>query len=53
MAIFGRYNWWLPGRVGRAFRVEPSQLLVPRRPQLRRICATLPRLHQLTSITAG
>jgi putative drug exporter of the RND superfamily len=26
MAIFGRYNWWLPARVARAVRVRPSPL---------------------------
>jgi uncharacterized membrane protein YdfJ with MMPL/SSD domain len=26
MAIFGRYNWWLPERVARLARVEPSPL---------------------------
>jgi hypothetical protein len=24
MAIFGRWNWWLPEGVARIFRVEPS-----------------------------
>ena len=23
MALFGRWNWWLPERVARAVRVEP------------------------------
>jgi RND superfamily putative drug exporter len=26
MAYFGRYNWWLPARVARLVRVEPSPL---------------------------
>jgi uncharacterized membrane protein YdfJ with MMPL/SSD domain len=26
MALFGRYNWWLPTRVARIFRVRPSPL---------------------------
>jgi uncharacterized membrane protein YdfJ with MMPL/SSD domain len=26
MAIFGRWNWWLPAGVARAFRVQPSPL---------------------------
>jgi uncharacterized membrane protein YdfJ with MMPL/SSD domain len=26
MALFGRYNWWLPNRVARVFRVRPSPL---------------------------
>jgi RND superfamily putative drug exporter len=26
MALFGRWNWWLPGRVARIFRVRPSPL---------------------------
>ena len=27
MALFGRWNWWLPGRAWRkVFRVEPSPL---------------------------
>jgi uncharacterized membrane protein YdfJ with MMPL/SSD domain len=26
MAVFGRYNWWLPGRIARLVRVEPSPL---------------------------
>jgi len=26
MAILGRYNWWLPDRAARIFRVEPSPL---------------------------
>jgi len=32
MAIMGRYNWWLPSRVARLVRVEPSPL---ERPALR------------------
>ena len=31
MAVFGRYNWWLPGRIARLVRVEPSPL-EPRAP---------------------
>jgi len=26
MAVFGRYNWWLPGGAARLARVEPSPL---------------------------
>ncbi len=26
MALFGRWNWWLPERVARVFRVKPSPL---------------------------
>jgi RND superfamily putative drug exporter len=26
MALFGRWNWWLPDGVARVFRVEPSPL---------------------------
>jgi RND superfamily putative drug exporter len=26
MAIFGRWNWWLPGPFARAVRVQPSPL---------------------------
>jgi putative drug exporter of the RND superfamily len=26
MALFGRWNWWLPASVARVFRVEPSPL---------------------------
>jgi putative drug exporter of the RND superfamily len=26
MALFGRWNWWLPGNVARVFRVKPSPL---------------------------
>jgi RND superfamily putative drug exporter len=29
MAIFGRWNWWLPGRVARVVRVPPSPLEAP------------------------
>jgi len=29
MAIFGRYNWWLPERVARIVRVRPSSLAAP------------------------
>jgi RND superfamily putative drug exporter len=35
MALFGRYNWWLPARVARFFRVAPSPLREPARPALR------------------
>ncbi|HEY6835243.1 MAG TPA: MMPL family transporter [Gaiellaceae bacterium] len=34
MAIFGRYNWWLPAGVARVMRVRPSPLEGPR-PALR------------------
>jgi uncharacterized membrane protein YdfJ with MMPL/SSD domain len=34
MALFGRYNWWLPERVARVARVKPSPLEPPR-PALR------------------
>jgi putative drug exporter of the RND superfamily len=34
MALFGRYNWWLPPRVARVMRVRPSPLEA-RRPALR------------------
>jgi putative drug exporter of the RND superfamily len=26
MALFGRWNWWLPDGVARVFRVKPSPL---------------------------
>jgi RND superfamily putative drug exporter len=26
MAVFGRWNWWLPPRVARLARVQPSPL---------------------------
>jgi RND superfamily putative drug exporter len=29
MALFGRWNWWLPGRVARVVRVAPSPLEAP------------------------
>jgi uncharacterized membrane protein YdfJ with MMPL/SSD domain len=29
MAIFGRWNWWLPSRVARVVRVPPSSLEAP------------------------
>jgi RND superfamily putative drug exporter len=35
MAIFGRYNWWLPGPLARVVRVPESPLEGPRRPALR------------------
>jgi uncharacterized membrane protein YdfJ with MMPL/SSD domain len=31
MKLFGRWNWWLPARVARIFRVEPSPLAPPPR----------------------
>jgi uncharacterized membrane protein YdfJ with MMPL/SSD domain len=34
MAIFGRWNWWLPPRVARVVRVAPSPLETPK-PALR------------------
>ena len=34
MAVFGRWNWWLPTRVARVFRVRPSPLAEPK-PALR------------------
>jgi RND superfamily putative drug exporter len=33
MALFGRWNWWLPGRIARVIRVRPSPLEA--RPALR------------------
>jgi hypothetical protein len=30
MAVFGRWNWWLPERVARFVRVPPSPLERPR-----------------------
>ncbi|HYT50661.1 MAG TPA: MMPL family transporter [Gaiellaceae bacterium] len=35
MALFGRYNWWLPGPLARVVRVPESSLEQPRRPALR------------------
>jgi RND superfamily putative drug exporter len=35
MAIFGRWNWWLPGRLARMMRVPPSPLAERARPALR------------------
>jgi RND superfamily putative drug exporter len=32
MALFGRWNWWLPPRVARVMRVPPSPLEQPARP---------------------
>ncbi len=29
MKLFGRYNWWLPARVARVVRVDPSPVVVP------------------------
>jgi RND superfamily putative drug exporter len=34
MAVFGRWNWWLPAKVARVFRVKPSPLEQPQ-PALR------------------
>src|SRR5215210_2966010 len=34
MALFGRWNWWLPPRVARVLRVPPSPLEAPK-PALR------------------
>jgi RND superfamily putative drug exporter len=34
MALFGRYNWWLPGRIARVMRV-PESPLEARQPALR------------------
>jgi RND superfamily putative drug exporter len=34
MALFGRWNWWLPTKVARVVRVRPSPL-VPKRPAIR------------------
>jgi len=35
MALFGRYNWWLPSRIARVIRVEPSPLEPAPKPALR------------------
>jgi RND superfamily putative drug exporter len=35
MAIFGRWNWWLPGSLARIVRVPPSPLEAHTRPALR------------------
>jgi RND superfamily putative drug exporter len=35
MALFGRYNWWLPTRVARLVRVPPSPLEPAAKPALR------------------
>ena len=35
MALFGRYNWWLPGPLARVVRVPESPLEPRRRPALR------------------
>jgi putative drug exporter of the RND superfamily len=35
MKLFGRWNWWLPERAARIFRVEPSPLAPPGAPALR------------------
>jgi hypothetical protein len=29
MAIFGRWNWWLPAPLARVVRVKPSPLTEP------------------------
>ena len=34
MALFGRYNWWLPGKIARVMRV-PESPLEARQPALR------------------
>lgn len=35
MALFGRWNWWLPARIARFVRVPPSPLVEPRTAALR------------------
>src|SRR5436190_15357142 len=35
MALFGRYNWWLPPRIARVVRVAPSPLEPAPKPALR------------------
>ena len=35
MKLFGRWNWWLPPRAARIFRVEPSPLAPSAAPALR------------------
>jgi uncharacterized membrane protein YdfJ with MMPL/SSD domain len=35
MKLFGRWNWWLPERAARVFRVQPSPLAPPSAPALR------------------
>ncbi|MDQ3778907.1 MAG: MMPL family transporter [Actinomycetota bacterium] len=35
MALFGRWNWWLPESAARIFRVQPSPLEAPPAPALR------------------
>jgi RND superfamily putative drug exporter len=35
MKLFGRWNWWLPDRAARVFRVEPSPLAPRPTPALR------------------
>jgi putative drug exporter of the RND superfamily len=35
MAIFGRWNWWLPEGVAKVFRVKPSPLESAHTPALR------------------
>jgi putative drug exporter of the RND superfamily len=34
MKLFGRWNWWLPERAARIFRVEPSPLAPSSAPAL-------------------
>ena len=35
MALFGRWNWWLPAKIARFVRVPPSPLVEPRTAALR------------------
>jgi RND superfamily putative drug exporter len=35
MALFGRWNWWLPGSLARIVRVKPSPLAEPPRSAFR------------------
>jgi uncharacterized membrane protein YdfJ with MMPL/SSD domain len=35
MAVFGRWNWWLPASLAKLVRVRPSPLTEPARPALR------------------
>jgi RND superfamily putative drug exporter len=39
MKLFGRWNWWLPERAARIFRVEPSPLAPPGTPPFARPAA--------------
>jgi RND superfamily putative drug exporter len=32
VSLFGRWNWWLPGRLARILRTEPSPLAEPAEP---------------------